>query len=116
MSEMSVMLTADNSMSWPPFLIPFAGLFVLEVDSVSNFEGWWCLVHGLLSCFDLFSSRVFFGIANDSLCASKFSIPESGSPRKCGIGSNSWCKGKFGSHPYTKKNAISAVAKFSVTL
>ena len=36
----------------PPFKVPFAGLFVLEVDPVSNLEGWWCAVHGLLSCFE----------------------------------------------------------------
>ena len=65
---------------------------------------------------NLFSSKVFFAIASASLCASRFNIPESGSPRKCCIGSNHWCKGKFGSHPYTKKNEVSAVAKFGVTL
>ena len=65
---------------------------------------------------NLFSSRVFFAIASASLCASRFNILESGSPRKHCIGSTSWCKGKFGSHPYTKKNGISAVAKFGATL
>ena len=46
------MLNGDNSVSWPPFLVPFAGLFVLEVDSVANLEGWWCSTHCLLSCFE----------------------------------------------------------------
>ena len=60
---------------------------------------------------NLFSSRVFFAIASASLCASRFNIPESGSPRKCCMGSNSLCKGRFGSLPYTKKNSISAVSQ-----
>ena len=63
-----------------------------------------------------FSSKVFLAMATASLWASKFSIPESGSPKNCYIGSNSWQRGKLGSLPYTKKNGISAVAKFSVTL
>ena len=48
--------------------------------------------------------------------SSRFSILESGSPRKHCIGSNSWCKGRFRSLPYTKKNGVSTVAKFGVTL
>ena len=49
---MSVMLNVDNSIFWPPFKVPFARLFVLEVNPVSNLEGWWCAVHGLLSHFE----------------------------------------------------------------
>ena len=63
-----------------------------------------------------FSSKVFLAMANVSLWASKFSIPESGSPMNQCIGSNSWWRGKFGSIPYTKKNGISAVAKLGVTM
>ena len=63
-----------------------------------------------------FLSRVFLAMANTSLWAFKFSIPESGSPKNHYIGSNSWWRGKFGSLPYTKKNGISAVAKLGVTL
>ena len=48
---------------------------------------------------NLFSSKVFFDIANANLCVSKFSIPESGSPKKCCMGSDSWCGGTFGSLP-----------------
>ena len=65
---------------------------------------------------NLFSSRVFFAMANANLCVSRFSIPESRSPRKHCMGSNSWCSGRFWSLPYTKKKGVSAVAKFSVTL
>ena len=48
-------------------------------------------------------SHFFLEMANVSLWASKFSIPESGSPKNHCIGSNSWWRGKFGSLPYTKK-------------
>ena len=65
---------------------------------------------------NLFSSKVFFAMANANLCVSRFSIPESGSPRKHCMGSNSWCSGRFGSLPYTEKNGVSAVAKFGVVL
>ena len=37
-----------------------------------------------------FSSNIFLAMANMSLWASKFIIPESGSPRNHCIGSNSW--------------------------
>ena len=78
-------------------------------------------VGGVLSmvlCTSLkwFSSSIFLAMARASLWASKFSIPESGSPKNHCIGSNNWCKGKFGSLPYTKKNGISAVARQGVTL
>ena len=63
-----------------------------------------------------FLSNIFLAMANASLWASNFSISESGSPKNHCIGSNSWWRGKFGSLPYTKKNGISAVAKFAVTL
>ena len=36
-----------------------------------------------------FSSKVFLVMANVSLCASRFSIPESGSPKNCCMGSSS---------------------------
>ena len=63
-----------------------------------------------------FLSSIFLVLANMSLWASKFSIPESGSPKNYCIGSISWWRGKFGSLLYTKKNGISAVAKLGVTL
>ena len=46
-----------------------------------------------------FSSKVFLAVANVSLWASKFSIPESRSPKNHCISSNSWWRGKFGSLP-----------------
>ena len=46
-----------------------------------------------------FSSNIFLAIANASLCASRFSIPESGSPKNHCMGSSNWCRGKFGSLP-----------------
>ena len=55
-------------------------------------------------------------MANANLCVSRFSILESGSPRKHCMGSNSLRMGRFGSIPYTKKNGVSAVAKFGVSL
>ena len=63
-----------------------------------------------------FSSKVFLAMANAILWASRFGIPESGSPKNCCIDSNNWWRGKFGSLPYTKKNGISAVTKLGVTL
>ena len=63
-----------------------------------------------------FSSKAFLAMANVSMWASTFSIPEFGSPKNHCIGSNSWWRGKFGSLPYTKKNGVSAVAKLGVTL
>ena len=65
---------------------------------------------------NLFSSNVFFAMANANLCVSRLSIPESGSPRKHCMGSSSGCKGRLGSLPYTKKNGDSAVARFGVIL
>ena len=65
---------------------------------------------------NLFSSNVFFAIGRANLCVSRFSIPESGSPRKCCMGSSSWCKARLGSLPYTKKNGDSAITRFGVIL
>ena len=64
-----------------------------------------CDVLSIVLCAALkwLSSRVFLAMASMSLWASKFSIPESGSPKNHCMGSNSWCRGKFGSPPYTKK-------------
>ena len=65
---------------------------------------------------NLFSSNVFFAMANTNLCVSRFSIPESGSPRKHCMGSRCWCNGRLGSLPYTKKNGDSAITRFGVIL
>ena len=69
----------------------------------------------LCTALKWFLSSIFLAMASMSLWASKFSIPESGSPKNCCIGSNSWWRGNFGSLPYTKKNGISPVAKLGVT-
>ena len=63
-----------------------------------------------------FLSNVFLVMANVSLCASRLSIPESKSPKNLCIGCRSWCRGRFGSLPYTKKNRVSIVARLGVTL
>ena len=70
----------------------------------------------LCAALKWFSSSIFLTVANMCLWASKFSIPESGSPKNHYIGSNSWWRGRFGSLPYTKKNGISTVANVGVTL
>ena len=44
----------------------------------------------LCTALKQFLSSIFLAMANMSLWASKFSIPESGSPKNCCIGSNSW--------------------------
>ena len=81
---MSVELYTNNLISGSPLQIPFAWLFVFEVYTVSNLKGW------VGSGSSLFSSSVFLAIASASLCVSKCNFPESGSPRKCCIGSRSW--------------------------
>ena len=50
-----------------------------------------------------FSSNVFLAMAKASLCASRFSIPESRSPKNHCMSSSSCCKGKYGSLQYTRK-------------
>ena len=114
--EVSVMLNLDNPISRSPLKVPFARLLIFEIYSVSYLEERWCTVHGLSCCLKWFSSKVLLVMASASLWASKFSIPESGSPKNHCIGSNSWWRGKFGSLLYTKKNGISAVAKLGVTV
>ena len=52
---------------------------------------------------NLSSSNVFLAIANANLCVSRFSITESGSPRKHFMGSNSWCSGRLGSYIYQEE-------------
>ena len=50
-----------------------------------------------------FSSNIFLGIANASLWASKFIIPESGSPRNHCISSNSWWRVSLNPFPTPKR-------------
>ena len=61
-----------------------------------------------------FSSNIFLAMASVSLCASRFNIPESGSPKNHCMVSSSWCRGKFGSLPHTRKNRVSAVVRLGV--
>ena len=75
---------------------------ILKVDGVLSMV--------LCAALKWFLSSVFLAMANMSLWDSKFSIPESGSPKNWCIGSNSWWSSKFGSLSYTKRNGISAVA------
>ena len=44
-----------------------------------------------------FSSNIFLAMTNASLCASRFSNPESGSPKNHCRCSSSCCRGRFGS-------------------
>ena len=49
--EMSIALNADNSVSRSPLEVPFAGLLIFEVDTVSYLKSWFVSCHGLLgSC------------------------------------------------------------------
>ena len=70
----------------------------------------------LCAALKQFSSRAFLAMTSASLWASNFSILESGCPKNHCTCSNSVCRGKFGSLPYTKKNGISAGARLGVTL
>ena len=62
-----------------------------------------------------FSSNVFLAMANASLC---FKIQHSRIWISQDLlhGFYSWCRGKFGSLPYTKKNGIFFVARLGVTM
>ena len=90
MQKMSVMLNLDNSVSGSPLEIPFAGLLVLEIYSITYLKRGWCVLP-MVFCAVLkqFSSNVFLAMANASLCASRFSILESGSPRNHCMGCSS---------------------------
>ena len=56
-----------------------------------------CLLMVFWAVWKQFSSNVFLLIAKVSLRASSLIIPESGSSKKCCMGSRSWWRGKFGS-------------------
>ena len=75
------MLNLNNPISRSAFKIPLARLFVFKIYSVSYFEGVWCPIHGLVCCLKTIFSSIFIAVANASLWASEFSIPESGSPK-----------------------------------
>ena len=64
---MSVVLNTDNPVSRSPLQVPFAWLFVFEVYMISHLKGG--VVFSV--AVNLFSSSVFFTIANASLCVSK---------------------------------------------
>ena len=59
MKEVSVMLNADNPISWLPFQVPFARLCILEVHSVTNFEGGWCAVYSLVGSLESIFIKCF---------------------------------------------------------
>ena len=92
------------------------GCLFLKYTQSPTWKAGFCHAVVFWAVLNLFSSNVFLAIANANLCVSKFSIPESGSPRKCCMGSNSWCSARLGFLPYTKKNGVSAVTEFSVML
>ena len=50
--EVTVMLNLDNSVTWSPLEVPLARLLVFEIYPVTNLEGGWLSVHGLLSSFE----------------------------------------------------------------
>ena len=50
--EMSIILNLDNSVTWSPLDVPLAGLLVFEIYPITNLEGGWLSVHGLLSSFE----------------------------------------------------------------
>ena len=87
--KMSVMHNLDNSVSGPLLEIPFAGLFVLKICPISYFKRGWCPSRVFCAVLKQFSSNVFLEMANVSQCTSRFSIPESGSPKNCCMGSSS---------------------------
>ena len=109
----SIWTTLYPGLHFKPHLLGFLFLRytwspILKDGGVLSMVSW--------AILNLFSSRVFFAMAYANLCVSRFSILESGSLRKCCMGSNSWCNGRFRSIPHTKKNGVSPVAKFGVTL
>ena len=53
MQKMSVVLNLDNSVSGSPLEIPFSGLLLLEIYSVTYLKRGWCPVHGLLCSFEV---------------------------------------------------------------
>ena len=110
-------LNPNNPISRSPFKIPFAGLLVFKINSsLLSWRKDGVLSMVLCAVLKWFSSKVFLAMANTSMWDSRFSIPESGSPKNHCIGSSSWWRGIFGSLPYTKKKGISTLAKLGVTL
>ena len=91
---MSILLYLDNSVSRSAFGMTLAWLFVLKIYSVTYLEGWWFPVLVFCAVLKQFSSNVFLAVAKASLCASRLSSPESGSPSICCMGSRNWCRGK----------------------
>ena len=89
MQKVSIMLILDNSVSRSPLEVPFARLFVLEIYPISYFKRGWYPIQSLLCSFEAVLIQHFLVIANMSLCASRFSIPESGSTKNHCIGSSS---------------------------
>ena len=92
------------------------GCLVLKYTQSPTWKDGWSLAIVFWVAVNVFLSNVFFAIAKGNLCVSRLSIPESGLPRKCCMGSSRWCKGRLGSLPYTKKNGDSAIARFGVIL
>ena len=47
------MLNLDDSVTWSPLEVPLARLHVFEIYPVTDLEGEWLYVHGLLSSFEV---------------------------------------------------------------
>ena len=88
------------------------GCLLLKYTLPPIFKGDGVLSSVFCAVLKWFSSNVFLA----SWCTSRFNFPESGSPKNHCMGSSSWCKGKFGSLLYTRKNGVSAVTRLGVTL
>ena len=63
---MSFVLNPDDSVSCSPFEVPFSWGFVFEVYSVSNFESGSALSIVFSAVRNLWSSKYFLAMDNDS--------------------------------------------------
>ena len=54
MEVVSIVLSINNPVSRAPFEVPFAWLFVFEIDSVTYFEGWCFSIHGFIILIIMF--------------------------------------------------------------
>ena len=109
MKVVSIMLCIDNPISGSPFQVPFARLFIFEVNSVCDLKDRYRMIYCLLCIFNLFSSDVFLSMDSARWCTSRFRHPESGLLRNCCMGSSSWFMGRLWSFLWTRKKGVSPV-------
>ena len=67
----------------------FPSCFILEMHMISNLKCWVVPCQSLLGSCESILIKGFLSVASASLCVSRCSLPESGSPRKCCMGSRS---------------------------